>query len=75
MTELADKAFAEMKNADFQEKFMHELITKRNQIMLERSKDRVKDGAFIAVGALHLPWDDGLLKLFEDEGYQVYVAD
>lgn len=75
MTELADIAFAEMKNADFQKKFQDDLIKKRNKTMLKRALPRIEQGALIAVGSLHLPWEDGLLKLLENEGYQLYVAD
>ena len=30
-----------------------------------------KGGAFIAVGALHLPGEKGLAKMFADAGYRV----
>jgi uncharacterized protein YbaP (TraB family) len=30
-----------------------------------------RGGAFIAVGAVHLPGKEGLLALFEKEGYHV----
>lgn len=48
------------------------LLVKRNQVMLERMRPRLREGnAFIAVGALHLPGDDGLLALLEKSGYRV----
>ena len=75
MSKMADEAFAKMKNADFQKKFMDKLIKERNKTMIKRALPRMQKGAFIGVGALHLPWEDGLLKLFEKEGYRVYVAD
>lgn len=48
------------------------LLIKRNQVMLERMRPRLREGnAFIAVGALHLPGNDGLLALLEKTGYRV----
>ncbi len=48
------------------------LLVKRNQVMLERMRPRLREGnAFIAVGALHLHGDDGLLALLEKTGYRV----
>lgn len=49
-----------------------ELMIKRNHRMLEGIRERIKAGnAFIAVGALHLPGDEGLLNLLKQEGYKV----
>ncbi len=49
-----------------------ELIDKRNVTMAERSEPILKSGsAFIAVGALHLPGETGLVKLLRDKGYSV----
>ncbi|OQW93908.1 MAG: hypothetical protein BWK79_08650 [Beggiatoa sp. IS2] len=54
------------------DKFMKRLVDDRNLRMLERMQARLKEGnAFIAVGALHLPGDKGLLKLLETRGYHV----
>jgi uncharacterized protein YbaP (TraB family) len=52
--------------------FGERLITLRNQRMRDRALPFLRrGGAFIAVGALHLPGKEGLLSLFEVEGYQV----
>ena len=52
--------------------FERELIVKRNQLMLSRMKPRLKEGhAFIAVGALHLPGEHGLLSLLKKQGYRL----
>lgn len=49
-----------------------ELIDKRNVLMAERSEEILKAGStFIAVGALHLPGETGLVKLLRDDGYTV----
>jgi uncharacterized protein YbaP (TraB family) len=56
------------------EKFMKRLIVDRNLVMVERMQARLQEGnAFIAVGALHLPGKQGLLKLLEARGYRVSV--
>ena len=51
---------------------MQRLLTQRNHNMARRLPERLKEGnAFIAVGALHLPGDDGLLQLLSKAGYRV----
>jgi hypothetical protein len=52
--------------------FMDRLLHQRNLRMLERMAPRLKEGnAFIAVGALHLPGEEGLLRLLRRAGYRV----
>lgn len=52
--------------------FRTELITKRNRLMRTRALPLLAEGgAFIAVGALHLIGEDGLVQLFRDAGYRV----
>jgi hypothetical protein len=51
---------------------MDRLLVRRNANMAERMRVRLKEGnAFVAVGALHLPGDTGLLRLLSAAGYQV----
>lgn len=51
------------------------LLTRRNEIMLERMRPRLVEGnAFIAVGAAHLPGESGLLQLLQQAGYQISVV-
>ncbi len=48
------------------------LITERNHRMVHRLRPRLNEGnTFIAIGALHLPGDDGVLRLLEKQGYTV----
>lgn len=48
------------------------LLTKRNIRMAERMAPTLREGhAFIAVGAAHLPGENGLLNLIEKAGYRV----
>ncbi len=48
------------------------ILAKRNHGMVESALDYINDGGiFMAVGAAHLKGDEGMLKLFEDEGFVV----
>lgn len=52
------------------------LIVTRNRRMAERAAPRIdRGGAFIAVGALHLPGEKGVLNLLKDKGYKVTRVD
>jgi hypothetical protein len=51
---------------------MERLLDRRNRVMAERMVPRLKEGnAFIAVGALHLPGEAGLLELLSQAGYKL----
>lgn len=55
--------------------FTRSLLDDRNTVMLERSLPLLaKGGAFIAVGALHLPGEAGLVNLYRRAGYRVSVV-
>jgi uncharacterized protein YbaP (TraB family) len=59
-------------DSDIDDRFLHELLDKRNQRMVVRMQDYLAKGkAFIAVGALHLPGEQGVLHLLEQRGYKV----
>ena len=52
--------------------FNQRIILDRNRRMAERLDSRLhKGGHFIAVGALHLPGEQGLLELLEQRGYRL----
>lgn len=52
--------------------FESAMVIKRNHIMAERSARFLTEGnAFIAVGALHLQGEEGLVELFRKQGYTV----
>jgi uncharacterized protein len=52
--------------------FMRRLLDERNTRMAERMQPRLRAGnAFIAVGALHLYGENGLLSLLAQRGYQL----
>ncbi|MFT5181242.1 MAG: hypothetical protein ACI8S3_001123 [Alphaproteobacteria bacterium] len=57
---------------NLQEFFESELIAGRNRTMVERIQPRLAEGnALIAVGALHLPDEVGILRLLEQRGYTI----
>jgi len=65
---------APMRDTDpaLMERFTDVLITRRNHRMVERMVALLqKGGQFIAVGALHLPGEQGLLQLLSGRGYRV----
>ena len=48
------------------------LIQNRNVVMAERMDKIIQEQkAFMAVGALHLPGENGVLELLRQKGYQV----
>jgi len=52
--------------------FQRRVIDDRNHRMAERMQQYLRQGkAFVAVGALHLPGEQGLLNLLEQQGYTV----
>lgn len=55
--------------------FQEVLIDKRNKTMAERAMPLLENGsAFVAVGALHLPGETGLVNLLREAGYIVTSA-
>jgi uncharacterized protein len=61
MTSMDEKSYG-----DFEEI----MVKARNKVMAERAGNILAEGnAFIAVGALHLPGDKGLVELFRQAGY------
>lgn len=68
MKEVAPKGYSGEGAAKFQEA----LITKRNVTMAERSLPILTEQkTFIAVGALHLPGETGLVNLLREDGFTV----
>ncbi len=56
--------------------FETDLLIKRNITMTKRMQKRLKEGnTIIAVGALHLPGDRGILALLEKLGYFVFAEE
>ena len=54
------------------ERFKARLIDERNRIMAARILPLLRDGgAFVAIGAAHLPGEDGVLARLEGRGYRI----
>jgi uncharacterized protein len=74
---VSDASMASLHDNDPQRaaRFTDRLITERNRRMAERMAAPLHQGRqFIAVGALHLPGEDGLLALLSRQGYRVSVV-
>ncbi len=66
-------------DSDIDDRFMKQLLEYRNIRMAKRLSEILQQGdAFIAIGALHLPDQQGVLNLLKQQGYkvtQVVMAD
>lgn len=65
---------ASLKDSDprLVEMFNRMIVIERNHRMADRMEHRLRQGRqFIAVGALHLPGEEGLLNLLKQRGYTV----
>lgn len=61
--------------SDIDDRLLQRLLTERNQRMAQRMLPYLQQGdAFIAIGALHLPGQGGVLHLLEQQGYTVSAA-
>jgi uncharacterized protein len=61
--------------ADVYSEFEDAVVTRRNHVMAERVLPYVMQGnAFIAVGALHLQGEEGLVELLRKQGFKVKRA-
>lgn len=60
------------KNPGLRNFYFERLMNVRNRAMARRARSLLaKGGTFIAVGALHLPGEQGMLNLFARDGYRV----
>ncbi len=61
-------------DADLAEWFREKLINERNDRMMQRLQVHLQAGAvFVAVGALHLPGERGLLSQLQQAGYEIHT--
>ncbi len=59
-------------DADGFSAFEETMVTARNRTMTDRAAPFIDaGGAFIAVGALHLPGEEGMIELLREKGYRV----
>jgi hypothetical protein len=72
MTPVFEELEAEMHREPGARAFKEALLDQRNHQMVARAVPLLERGkAFIAVGAAHLPGDEGMLHLLEQRGYRV----
>ncbi|MDH3378942.1 MAG: TraB/GumN family protein [Gammaproteobacteria bacterium] len=58
--------------SDIADEMMERIVDKRNVTMVERLVSTLElGGAFVAIGALHLPGDGGVLQMLRSEGFDV----
>lgn len=75
ISRLAEESFAKMQDTQLRDYLENGLIHARNQHMAERSEPYLRQGnAYIAVGALHLMGEDGVLPRLEKMGYFISVV-
>ncbi len=68
---LADE-MSEGTDQDLQKLFLERMVDSRNERMVKRIASHLAEGnAFVAVGALHLSGERGILNLLKKQGYQV----
>lgn len=71
LSKLSDSYLEELPGG-LADRFREQAIDQRNHRMFEGAKPLVAEGnAFVAVGALHLYGEEGLLELFRKNGYAV----
>jgi uncharacterized protein YbaP (TraB family) len=74
LVEISDRSMQDS-DPELVERFNTRLIDERNHRMAERMQARLeKGGQFIAVGALHLPGEEGVLNLLSRKGYRLSVV-
>jgi len=72
MWEINNSMMEDEVDKNLNEAFLQRVLYDRNQRMAGRMQPRLAEGgAFIAVGALHLYGDKGVLSLLQSRGYQV----
>lgn len=63
-------------DGDRNDAFMEQVVDERNERMIDRMQPLIeRGGAFVAVGALHLPGERGVLRLLEEAGYTVTAVE
>ena len=67
--------YSASENPELEQRFQKRLIDDRNLRMVERLLPLLRKGRlFVGVGALHLPGENGVLRLLERHGYRVEVV-
>ena len=71
MVEISNSSMRDSSDT-LRERFQQRLLVDRNHLMAERMQAQLRRGGeFVAVGALHLPGEEGLLNLLSRQGFRV----
>lgn len=73
MKRVAVEGFADAQEDAQYAAFQREIVDRRNHSMAEEAENLIAKGGgvFIAVGALHLPGEQGMINILVQKGYQV----
>lgn len=72
MSRLGPQGVEPSKEASYYAEFQRVIVDERNATMADESAKLIDKGdAFIAVGALHLPGEKGLLNILAQRGYKI----
>lgn len=75
LAELADESFNMTSDKELREYMRSKLLTERNSTMTNRMQEQLNSGnVLIAVGALHLMGETGILTQLEEQGYMIEVV-
>lgn len=75
MQQLSDEESSRLGNPRLVAEVERRLIYERNVRMAERMMPRLQEGnAFVAIGSLHLPGEQGVLRLLQQRGYSISVV-
>jgi uncharacterized protein YbaP (TraB family) len=70
-----NETYQELGDPELAKMFQKRLLESRNLRMVERLHPILEEGgAFIGVGALHLPGENGILNLLDHAGYRIEVV-
>jgi uncharacterized protein YbaP (TraB family) len=70
---IGDLAFAQQSDQKLAKKLKYKLLKRRNITMTKRMIPRIRKGStLIAIGALHLLGENGVLLQLEERGYYIY---
>lgn len=70
-----NEEYAKAGDSELEQMFQERLIDGRNRRMVERLLPMLRMGRlFVGVGALHLPGEEGVLRLLQQQGYRVEVV-
>ena len=73
---LGEKGFNDIDDSELRDYLREALLLRRNRLMAERAQPYLQKGnQLVAVGALHLSGQQGLLSLLEKQGYFFFPAE